>query len=372
MSKYFIIAGESSGDFHASHLMKELKRLDNSVSFYGLGGALMAREGLDSLVDINKMAVMGFWEVLKNLRFLKSVERLVLDRLQKNRPDAIILIDYPGFNLRIAKKIKKINPSIPIFYYISPQVWAWKEGRIDIIKKYIDKMIVIFEFEYLWYKKRGVETEFVGHPFLDAYNKTERDTARKKLNLSPGKKCLTLFPGSRKQEVDSHLPYMLQAIRDPFFKDFEVLLGQANTLDQDISNSYNLKNIRIIKADTKQALEAADFAWVGSGTSTLEAVLLNVPIVLVYKTSWVSWRLMKRFVQVDFAGMPNIIMNKLIVPELLQENYTVNNLINETKEFFHNASHQKKLLDGYQKIKSKLGAPGASARAAKHVISNVN
>ena len=372
MSKYFIIAGESSGDFHASNLMKELKKLDDSISFCGLGGALMTREGLVSLADINKMAVMGFWEVLKNLRFLKSVERSVLNYLQKNRVDAIILIDYPGFNLRIAKKIKKINPSIPVFYYISPQVWAWKEGRIDIIKKYIDKMIVIFEFEHLWYKKRGVETAFVGHPFLDAYNKTERASARKKLSLSPGKKCLTLFPGSRKQEIDSHLPYMLQAIKDPFFEDFEILLGQANTLDQDISDSYNLKNIRIIKVDTRQALEAADFAWVGSGTSTLEAVLLNVPIVLVYKTSWASWRLMKKFVQVDFAGMPNIIANKLIIPELLQEDYSVNNLVNETKQFFNNASHQKKLLDGYKKIKSMLGEPGASARAAEHVINNVN
>ena len=371
MSKYFIIAGESSGDFHASYLMKEMKRLDDSVSFCGLGGGLMAREGLDSLADINRMAVMGFWEVFKNLRFLKSVEKEVLDHLEKNAPDAIILVDYPGFNLRIAKKIKKINPSIPIFYYISPQVWAWKEGRIDIIKKYIDKMIVIFEFEHLWYKKRGVDTEFVGHPFLDVYSKNDREAARKRLGLSPEKKCLTLFPGSRKQEIDNHLPYMLQAIRDPFFKDFEILLGQANTLDQDISDFYDLKNIRIIKADAKQSLEAADFAWVGSGTSTLEAVLLNIPIVLVYKTSWASWKLIKRFVQVDFAGMPNIIMNDSIVPELLQENYTVSNLINETKEFFHNPSYQKKLLDGYQKVKSKLGKPGASARTAKHVISNV-
>ena len=352
--------------------MREMKELESSVSFHGLGGDLMAREGLKSFADINRMAVMGFWEVLKNLRFLRSVEKKVLSYLQKNKIDAIILIDYPGFNLRIAKKIKKITPSTPIFYYISPQVWAWKEGRIDIIKKYIDKMIVIFEFEYLWYKKRGVAVEFVGHPFLDIYNKPCRVSSRKKLGLSSNKKCLTLFPGSRKQEIDNHLPFMLEAIKDPFFKDFEIFLGQANTLNEDISDYYNLKNIRIIKSDTKDVLAAADFAWVGSGTSTLEAVLLKVPIVLVYKTSWASWKLMKKFVQVEFAGMPNIIMNQEIIPELLQENYTVSNLVSQTKDFFNNVSYQKKLLDGYQKIESRLGRSGASARAARCVINNVN
>ena len=372
LSKYFIIAGEASGDFHASHLMREMKKVDGSISFSGLGGKLMESEGLNSLSDINKMAVMGFWEVLKNLRFLKSVEKNVLSCLKKNPVDAIILIDYPGFNLRIAKKVKKMNPDIPIFYYISPQVWAWKEGRIDIIKKYIDKMLVLFEFEYIWYKKRGIETEFVGHPFLDIYQSNNKAVAREKLNLGQNKKCLTLFPGSRKQEVDNHLPYMLQAIKNPFFNDFEVFLGQANTLGGEISDFYNLENIKVIKSDSRRALEAADFAWVGSGTSTLEAVLLNIPITLVYKTSWASWKLMKKFVQVKYAGMPNIIMNELVVTELLQENYTVNNLIKETKDFFNNAYHQKKLFEGYKKIKNKLGQPGASARAAKYIINSVN
>mgnify|MGYP001272418087 CR=1 FL=1 len=352
--------------------MREMKNIDNSVSFSGLGGKLMELEGLSSLSDINKMAVMGFWEVLKNLKFLKSVEKNVLKHLKKTSIDAVILIDYPGFNLRIAKKIKKMNPAIPIFYYISPQVWAWKEGRINIIKEYIDKMLVIFEFEYIWYKKRGVETEFVGHPFVDIYQTNNRVACRENLNLSQDKKCLTLFPGSRKQEIDNHLPYMLQAIKNPFFNDFEILLGQANTLGGEISDFYNLENIKVIKSDSRRALEAADFAWVGSGTSTLEAVLLNIPITLVYKTSWASWKLMKKFVQVKYAGMPNIIMNELVVTELLQENYTVSNLIKETKDFFNNTHHQKKLFEGYKKIKNKLGQPGASARAAKYIINSVN
>ena len=165
---------------------------------------------------------------------------------------------------------------------------------------------------------------------------------------------------------------MLQAIKNPFFNDFEILLGQANTLGGEISDFYNLQNIRVIKSDPGRALGAADFAWVGSGTSTLEAVLLNIPITLVYKTSWASWKLMKKFVQVKYAGMPNIIMNELVVTELLQENYTVNNLIKETKDFLNNAYHQKKLFEGYKKIKNKLGQPGASARAAKYIINSVN
>jgi len=365
---YFIIAGEASGDIHGGHLMGEMKRLNPNIAFSGIGGNMMEKEGLDSLVHIDKMAIMGFWEVLKNFRFLKSVEKKVLVAIKKRDINAVILVDYPGFNLRIAKKIKRIKPSIRIFYYISPQIWAWKENRIDSIKKYIDKMIVLFDFEKKWYKSREVDVEFVGHPFLDIYDTFDKKQALLDLGLSPDKKYLTLFPGSRQQEITNHLPHMLQAIQNPFFDDFEILLGQAITLKKDIQSNFHLNRIKVIKDAPEKALAVADFAWVGSGTSTLESVLLNTPIVLVYKTSAFSWYLMQKMVKVEYAGMPNIIMNERLVPELLQKNLNAKNLINETKQFFNDVAHKTKILEGYKKIKESLGEKGASRRTAEIII----
>ena len=365
---YFIIAGEASGDLHASHLMRDMKNNNPDINFLGIGGTLMEKEGLNSLIEIDKMAVMGFWEVLKNLKILKAIEKKALYTIKNKNIDAIILVDYPGFNLRIAKKIKKMNPRLPIFYYISPQIWAWKENRINSIKKYIDKMIVIFKFELDWYKKRGVDVEFVGHPFLDIYKNHDRQKIKEELGLDLNKKYITLFPGSRKQEIRNHLPNMLQAIKDDFFKDFEVLLGQAITLEDDVEKFYQLDKINVIKNNPEKALAVADFAWVASGTSTLESVLLNTPIILVYKTSAFSWHLMKKFVQIEYAGMPNIIMNDRVVPELLQKDFNSTNLINETKMFFNDKSYQEKMLIAYQNIRNALGEPGASRRAAEHII----
>ena len=368
--KYFIIAGEASGDFHAGCLMEEMKKINSNVSFEGIGGPLMEERGLSSIVNIEKMAIMGFWEVIKEYRFLKSIELAVLKKIKNNNLDAVILVDYPGFNLRVAKKIKKINPSIPIFYYISPQIWAWKEGRLDIIKKYIDKMIVIFDFEKKWYQKRGVDVEFVGHPFLDIYNNPSRELAKKELGLEENKKYLTLFPGSRKQEIDYHLPYMLQALKNPFFKNFKVLIGQARTLPQEIESLYDLEGVKIVKDQPEKALAAADIAWVGSGTSTLESVLFNVPIILVYKTSSISWYLMKKFVKVQYAGIPNIIINKMIIPELLQNSFTPRNLIYETKQLLTDTKKRDALFKGYQNIKIKLGKRGAAKKAAQLILNN--
>ena len=365
---YFIIAGEASGDMHASHLMHEMKKINSNITFEGIGGPLMTKQGFDSLVDLNKMAVMGFWEVLKNFTFLKQVENKVLEALEHSNVDALILIDYPGFNLRIAKKIKKIKPSIPIFYYISPQIWAWKENRINNIKKYIDKMIVIFDFEYEWYRKRGVDVKFVGHPFIDIYQNFDRNKALSDLGLEKNKKYLTLFPGSRNQEISNHLPHMLQAVQNDFFNDFEILLGQSTSLKENLENKYDLGRVRVIKNQPEKALAIADFGWVGSGTSTLESVILNTPIVLVYKTSAFSWYLMKRVIKVKYAGMPNIILDDMLIPELLQYDLNSKRLIAETKRFFSDTNYKQKILTGYQKIKNKLGQPGASKRAADYII----
>ena len=367
-SKYFIIAGESSGDLHGSHLMHEMQILNPKINFQGIGGNLMAQKGLKSIVDINEMNVMGFIEVIKKYSFFKSVQKKSLEIIEKDSFDGIILIDYPGFNLRLAKKIKEKNPQTPIHYYISPQIWAWKEERLKIIKDYVDQMIVIFEFEQKWYLKRGVSTKFVGHPFLDIYKNFEKDKVKLELGLDTNKKHIALFPGSRIQEIQKHLPIMLRALNDKFFTDFDFLIGQARDLDTKSLSKFDLSRVRIIKDSPEKALAASDFAWVGSGTSTLQSVMFNTPFILLYKTSYLSWFLMKRFVKVKYAGMPNIILNEELIPELLQKNLTSEKIINETKRFFNDNNYKKRLMSGYKKIINELGRPGASLRAAKNII----
>ena len=199
--KYFIIAGESSGDLHGSLLMEQMQLINPQTIFKGVGGKLMLKRGLKSFVDINKMNVMGFVEVLKKYSFFKSIQRNALEIIKTGDFDGVILIDYPGFNLRLAKKIKTLYPNLPIHYYISPQIWAWKEERIKIIKNCVDQMIVIFSFEKDWYARRGVCSQFVGHPFLDIYKNIDKGDVRLKLGLSNNKRSLALFPGSRMQEI---------------------------------------------------------------------------------------------------------------------------------------------------------------------------
>ena len=271
--KYFIIAGESSGDLHGSLLMEQMQLMAPQTIFEGIGGKLMLKRGVQSFVDINKMNVMGFVEVLKKYSFFKSIQRHALQIIKKGDFDGIILIDYPGFNLRLAKKIKNLYPNLPIHYYISPQIWAWKEERIKIIKNCVDQMIVIFSFEKDWYAKRGVCSQFVGHPFLDIYKNIDKSAVRLKLGLSNNKRSLTLFPGSRMQEVQNHLPIMLDAIKDRFFDNFEILLGKGRDISNSQLSSFDLSKVTIVKGNPEDALIASNFAWVGSGTSTLQSVV---------------------------------------------------------------------------------------------------
>ena len=366
--KYFIIAGESSGDLHGSNLMHAMCQIDSKITFEGIGGNLMISQGLSSMYDLNKMAVMGFVEVLKNYRFFKSVQKNVLNNIVEGNYSGVILIDYPGFNLRIAKQLKSVLPNIPIYYYISPQIWAWKENRIQYIKKYIDKMIVIFEFEKDWYTERGIDALFVGHPFLDIYKDINRKSCREKLNLKGDDKCLTLFPGSREQEINNHLPAMLSALENDFFSDFKVFIGLAPDVDKAILSNYNLNNVVIVNEKSENALMAADCAWIGSGTNTLQAALFDIPFILVYKTSSISWFVMKNFVKVEYAGMPNIIYGDKLIPELLQNNLTDTNLINETNRFFNDLEYKQSILKGYKVIRKKLGTEGASSRTANIIL----
>ncbi len=364
---YFIIAGEKSADNHGSYLMKAMLEKNPQICFVGIGGKNMINEGLNSLENLDKMAVMGFLEVIKHYYFFKKLINKIIEKINYYNPIQIILIDYPGFNLRLAKKIKQ-KIQIPISYYISPQIWAWKENRIEIIKKYIDQMLVIFPFEEEWYKARGVNAIFVGHPLFDSWEKSNREKLCKILNLNSNKNIIVLYPGSRLQEIRKHLPIMVKAaIKLKFFDDnFQFVLGASDDINW--SQWIIPKFIKIESTNPTKALECADIAMIASGTATIEAAVFGTPMIIIYKMSQVSWWLSKLLVKIKYAGMVNIISNKKIVPELLQNNATPDKLYLTMINLINNHLSLDKMKADLLLVKSNLQGNGASKNAAKNII----
>ena len=312
---FYFIVGEPSGDLHASNLAKNLKKLDKRVCFRGLGGPLMQSEGLVAVDDFSKLSVMGFWEVFKQLLFFVQLKKKIVLDILKNRPDVLILVDYPGFNLKIAKEVRQKNSKIKIIYYISPQLWAWKESRINIIKKYVDRLIVLFPFEVKWYKNRGVDVSFFGHPLVDLNNTIKfKKTSFKN-------KVVGVFPGSRKQEIKQHVPILKRVVaclrhQNP---NIHFVVGLAKDVDEKIVSDLNLKkNFTIIKNNSLKAFHLSDVAIVTSGTATLECALTKTPCVVIYKTSFISWLIAKVFIKVRFVSIVNLLANNKIYEELLQ------------------------------------------------------
>ena len=312
---------------------------------------------------------MGFVEVLKHLRFFIEVEKKVLEIIASENPERIILIDYPGFNLRLAEKIKqKFN--IPITYYISPQIWAWKENRIKIIKEFVDQMLVIFPFEKKWYAERGVDVEWVGHPYLEEWKSTPKSELKSQLGLDPDKPLLTLFPGSRKQELDNHLTVCFDAAHrvQEEMDDVQIVLGLAPNVDIGLMKIPN--NILIEKANPRQVLEAADAAIVVSGTSSLEAAIYGVPMVIIYKMNYLSWYISKLLVKTRFAGMPNLIANRIIVPELLQSKATSKAISKQIIRMIKPGLARDNTLQNLNIVREALGDGTASYKAASLILGN--
>jgi lipid-A-disaccharide synthase len=369
----FIIAGESSGDLHGSYLMKSLKKMNPTISFSGIGGELMEMEGLNSLVNINKMSVMGFIEVIKHLPFFMKVKKNVLEKIKSIQFDHIILIDYPGFNLNLLPKIKNIS-SAKITYYICPQIWAWKEKRIEILKKYVDNRIVIFPFEHEWYKKRGVDVFFSGHPIFDEWHPMPKVKLAKKLNINPNKPILTLYPGSREQEFKRHFSIFINSAKliKLQIPDLQVIVGCAKSLNINNFPDKIPEWVILEKLNPQLALEIADIAIIASGTSTLEATVFGTPGVVVYKMSPISWWLSKQFVKVKFAGMVNLIANKEIMSELLQKEANPKNI----SKYVIKLLSSSKLLNDKQnqliEIKNQLGDSGANNRIANYILKGEN
>ena len=367
--KIFIIAGEPSGDLHGANLIKSLKKQYFNIDFSGIGGVLMESQGFKSMVPMDKMAIMGFIEVVKHLPFFLKLKKKILLNIKSIKYDHIILIDYPGFNLNLLPSIRKITKST-ITYYICPQLWAWKEKRIKILKKYVDNRIVIFPFEEDWYNQRGVKVFFPGHPIFDQWHPTKKTELVKKLAINPNKPILTLYPGSRLQEFNKHFPILLESAKIIKSKipDLQVLVGYAKSLNINSLFKNIPKWVKIEKRNPNLALEIADAAIITSGTATLEAAVFSTPGIIVYKMSAISWWLTKRFVKVRYSGMVNLIANKEVMPELLQNKANSKNISKYIYKLLMNKNLIKEKQLQLEKVRQLLGKPGASDRIAKYIL----
>lgn len=363
--KYYIIAGEKSGDLHSSNLMKAIKQEDDMAQFRFWGGDEMQKVGGEMVRHYKDLAFMGFWEVIKNLRtivgFLKECKRDIV----AYQPDLIILVDYSGFNMKIAKFAKKNQ--IPNFYYISPKVWAWNTKRAYKIKKYIDKLFVILPFEVDFFKKYDYEVEYVGNPLVDAVeNFTPEIDFKTTYHLSE-KPIIALLPGSRKQEVESMLEIML-SVREEF-TNYQFVIAGVSNLDKSFYEPYeHLENVSVIYEQTYQILHLAEVALVTSGTATLETGLFQVPQVVCYKTSAFTYAIAKRLVKVPYISLVNLVAEKEIVKELIQKDLNQENLIKELKTIIKNGRNRNIIEHEYRVLIEKIGESGASQKTGKLML----
>ena len=368
--KYYIIAGEASGDLHGSNLIREIKKKDTAADIRCWGGDKMEAAGATLVKHYKELAFMGFLEVIKNLgTILKNIKVCKEDILQY-QPTTLILIDYPGFNLRIAKWAKE--QGIPVIYYISPQVWAWKENRVKLIKNCVDKMLVILPFEKEFYRKWNYEVEYVGHPLVEevdrfslAVDRTEHLTTNHKPQTS---NIIALLPGSRQQEILKKLPIMLEVARH--FPDYQFVVAKAPGLDESFYAKLlaPYKNVSSVVNKTYQLLLQSKAALVTSGTATLETALFGVPEVICYKGSAFSYQIAKRLIKIKFIGLVNLIMDKEVVKELIQDELTVENLKRELNLLLTDATKQQQLKEDYASLKNLLSKGGhASANAAASI-----
>lgn len=376
--KYFLVAGEASGDLHASNLMAALKQQDPQADFRFFGGDLMQAQGGVLLKHYRELAFMGFIPVLLNLRTILRNMKTCQQAILEYQPDVVILIDYPGFNLKIAKYIKTYT-TIPVCYYISPKVWAWKEYRVKSFKKYVDQMLCILPFEVDFFKKHNYQVEYVGNPTVDAVSdyieKTKDDTKDifiKDNNLK-SKPVIALLAGSRKQEIKDNLPSMLEAVKA--FDKYQAVIGGAPGIDPQYYEQYiNGSDCKIIFDQTYRLLKYADAALVTSGTATLETCLFRTPQVVCYRMAApkLTYWAFKNILHTPFISLVNLIANKEVVKELFAKYFSIDNIRTELSLLLNDESYKKQMADNYDEIIKILGTAGASEKAAKLIVQRLN
>ncbi|HOW57630.1 MAG TPA: lipid-A-disaccharide synthase [Smithellaceae bacterium] len=371
--KIMIIAGEASGDMHGASLVREMHKLDSSLAFFGIGGNRLEEAGVKLLAHASEIAVVGLTEVIAKISSIRKIAKNLKRAMDELRPELLILIDFPDFNLNIAARAAK-KRNIRIFYYISPQVWAWRKSRINQIKKLVDKMAVILPFEVATYAQKGFAVDYVGHPLLDMVKMDySRDHALNQLNLPADKTTVALLPGSRMSEVNKLLPEMIKAadIMRSARPEIQFILPLADMLEEkiitDMIDGYRVP-VKVINGRTYDVITCADLAIVASGTATLETGLLGVPMVIVYKMSPISYFVGRLIVDVKNIGLVNIVAGKTIVPELIQDEANAGRIAAEALDIINDPEKQKRIKSELQSLRAKMGNPGAALRAAKLAV----
>ncbi|MGN7784886.1 lipid-A-disaccharide synthase [Niabella sp. 22666] len=374
--KYYIIAGEASGDLHGSNLIHAIKQQDTSAHIRCWGGDKMQAAGGVLVKHYRDLAFMGFIEVVKNLGTILKNLKFCKQDILAFKPDVLVLIDYPGFNLRIAKWAKE--QQIKVVYYISPQVWAWKENRVKMMKQCIDEMIVILPFEKDYFKNKwNWEVSYVGHPLIEEIAKKRAQQSDLIINNAEGNKntnpVIALLPGSRKQEIEKKLPVMLELSKA--FPGYQFVVAQAPSLDSEFYHTYTKQypNVSIVNNRTYDLLMQSKAALVTSGTATLETALFGVPEVVCYKGSEISYQIAKRVISIKYISLVNLIMEKEVVKELIQQEMNVANLTTELDKLLNDAGRQQQIRQDYAQLQNILGAGGdASAKAAAIIIASAS
>ena len=367
--KVMIVAGEASGDMHGAALVHEMSKINPSLNFYGIGGSQLEKMGVKLVVNNSSLAVMGITEVISKLISILKILAMMKKSLDDDRPDLVILIDFADFNLRLAKAAKK--KGIKVFYYISPKVWAWRKTRINQIKKFVDRMAVIFPFEVDTYAAKGYRVNYVGHPLVEMVKSHDtKQDSRKKIDIPENKTTIALLPGSRLSEVTKLLPEMVLAAEIVAQKipDIQFVLPLADTIEEkiifDLTKGSSLK-IKVIAGKTYDVISSADLAIVASGTATLETGLLGVPMIILYKFSPFTALIARMLITPQPIGLVNIIAGKMIAPELLQQEANANRIASEALAILLNKEKKQEIIAQLQDIRIKLGEAGAARRAAQ-------
>lgn len=370
VQRVMIIAGEASGDAHGAGVVRELKKRQPSIEIFGIGGEKMKQAGMTLTYHVRELSFMGFVEVLKHLPLIRSVERTMEQLIVLKKPDVVVLIDYPGFNIRFARKAKKHG--VNVVYYISPQVWAWKKGRVRKMRGVVDAMLVVFPFEEEIYRKNGIDVQFVGHPLLEELTiEFTREQFCKRFGVDPAKKILALIPGSRRQEIENIFSVMARAAGQlQRNEQCDVVVAVAPHLHQKLFEMFLPPGVSLhfVENATHEVMKYADLAIVTSGTATLETACFETPMVVVYRTSWLTYAIARALVRIKNIGLVNIVAGKRIVPELVQGDVTVSKIVTIASELFHDADRRDKMKRDLSEVRGLLGTKDASANVATAIL----
>jgi lipid-A-disaccharide synthase len=370
--RILLSSGEASGDLYASELLRELRRRHPSIEAFGLGGPRSKAQGAELLVDLEEISVIGLVEVVGKLPALRRAMGRLVEEARKRKPAVAILVDFSGFHLRLAKRLRGIG--VPILYYVSPQVWAWRRGRVARIRELVDEMLVILPFEEEFYRKEGVRVRYVGHPLVDLVEPArDRDRFCADSGLDPSRPILLLLPGSRRREIELHLPVLRKVVEDLSRRrpELQILVSRAPTvasswLEAGLGSTFS--RIRVLEEGTYDGLKHAAVAVVASGTATVEAALSETPMVVVYRLGRLTYALGRRFVKVPHFSMVNLIAGRKLVPELIQDDMTAEAIEKQVESLLETGASDE-MKRGLREVKAKLGGKGASARAAEAVLS---